>query len=278
MTSSSTRRASTATRVAGWRPRPSAAPASSRRSLRQPETEEELHARADGAGRVPDGLDRHGREARDEARSWPPFPDRPRRRRVPLRLPPRGELRRGELPDRAPRGQRAGRLAALRPAAGEAPGGAGRRADDVPDPPRRRRRPRALPPRTSAASASCTRTTRTARCAQSSAGSRATTRSPSPTTCWRSHVPGHTRGSACLPVARHASSSPATTSPGARDLERVYAFRGACWYDWDVQTESMRRLADHASSGSSPATAAAATSAPEMRARLLDTVEWMRER
>jgi glyoxylase-like metal-dependent hydrolase (beta-lactamase superfamily II)/ferredoxin len=57
-------------------------------------------------------------------------------------------------------------------------------------------------------------------------------------------VPGHTPGSTCLLyrgqflfAGDHAWSDAAG--------ERVVASRRVCWYDWDRQTASMARLADH---------------------------------
>lgn len=56
-------------------------------------------------------------------------------------------------------------------------------------------------------------------------------------------TPGHTRGSMCLLFGGVAF----TGDHLAYDLEdeRLVAFSRACWYDWSVQTESMRRLARH---------------------------------
>ena len=55
-------------------------------------------------------------------------------------------------------------------------------------------------------------------------------------------TPGHTAGSACLlHDGRHLFSG--DHAAWSWRLERVYAFRSACWYDWDVQIESMQRLA-----------------------------------
>jgi glyoxylase-like metal-dependent hydrolase (beta-lactamase superfamily II)/ferredoxin len=55
-------------------------------------------------------------------------------------------------------------------------------------------------------------------------------------------TPGHTPGSACLIFDDEYlfSGDHVAWSPTA---QRVHAFRRACWYDWDVQIESMRRLA-----------------------------------
>lgn len=57
-------------------------------------------------------------------------------------------------------------------------------------------------------------------------------------------VPGHTRGSACLLADEtflftgdHAAWSP--------ERRHVYAFRDACWHDWQELRRSMARLAGH---------------------------------
>jgi glyoxylase-like metal-dependent hydrolase (beta-lactamase superfamily II) len=57
-------------------------------------------------------------------------------------------------------------------------------------------------------------------------------------------TPGHTRGSSCLLFERrylftgdHLAFSPARG--------HLYAFRGACWFDWRTQIDSMRRLGRH---------------------------------
>lgn len=57
-------------------------------------------------------------------------------------------------------------------------------------------------------------------------------------------VPGHTRGSVCF---LHAETHLFTGDHLALDdtSGRLYAFRGACWYDWDEQIRSMERLAEH---------------------------------
>ncbi len=60
-------------------------------------------------------------------------------------------------------------------------------------------------------------------------------------------TPGHTEGSACLLHRGRAESflfSGDHLAFSAR-LQHVYAFRTACWFDWDVQIESVRRLAGH---------------------------------
>ena len=55
-------------------------------------------------------------------------------------------------------------------------------------------------------------------------------------------VPGHTRGSTCLLYrSTHLFSGDHVAWSASRG--HVYAFRDACWYDWDAQIESMERLA-----------------------------------
>ena len=57
-------------------------------------------------------------------------------------------------------------------------------------------------------------------------------------------VPGHTRGSVCLLYRDRVlfSGDHVAWSP---DLEQIYAFRRACWYDWEALKRSMARLAEH---------------------------------
>jgi glyoxylase-like metal-dependent hydrolase (beta-lactamase superfamily II)/ferredoxin len=57
-------------------------------------------------------------------------------------------------------------------------------------------------------------------------------------------TPGHTRGSACLIFDERVLFSGDHVAFHLRE-QRVYAFRGACWYDWDEQIRSMERLAGH---------------------------------
>lgn len=57
-------------------------------------------------------------------------------------------------------------------------------------------------------------------------------------------TPGHTRGSACLLYQDEFLFSGDHVAFDEEE-QRVYAFRSACWYDWTVQIESMRRLSAH---------------------------------
>ena len=54
-------------------------------------------------------------------------------------------------------------------------------------------------------------------------------------------VPGHTQGS-CVLLYRDTYLFSGDHVAWSDALGQVYAFRRACWYDWDVQVESMKRL------------------------------------
>lgn len=58
-------------------------------------------------------------------------------------------------------------------------------------------------------------------------------------------VPGHTKGSVLYLADGHLlfSGDSLAWHPNRQQLE---AFRGACWYSWTAQTESLTRLADSA--------------------------------
>jgi len=57
-------------------------------------------------------------------------------------------------------------------------------------------------------------------------------------------VPGHTKGSSCLLYdEKYLFSGDHLAWDIGR--ERLTAFRTACWYNWDIQIESMMRLAQH---------------------------------
>ena len=91
-------------------------------------------------------------------------------------------------------------------------------------------------------------------------------------------VPGHTRGSACL-LWREKYLFTGDHLAWHRGEGRLHAFRGACWYDWGTQIESMRRLAElrfewvlpgHGSPGYLPA--------ERMKNAMVDLVAWMETR
>lgn len=54
-------------------------------------------------------------------------------------------------------------------------------------------------------------------------------------------TPGHTRGSACL-LYNEKFLFTGDHMAWSQRLGHLYAFRGACWYDWDEVVESLKRL------------------------------------
>lgn len=57
-------------------------------------------------------------------------------------------------------------------------------------------------------------------------------------------VPGHTRGSACL-LADETFLFSGDHVAWSEERGHIYAFRDACWYDWQELRRSMARLAGH---------------------------------
>ncbi|HEY7608239.1 MAG TPA: MBL fold metallo-hydrolase [Alphaproteobacteria bacterium] len=57
-------------------------------------------------------------------------------------------------------------------------------------------------------------------------------------------VPGHTRGSACL-LAGETFLFSGDHVAWSEERKQIYAFRDACWYDWQELRRSMARLAGH---------------------------------
>jgi len=88
-------------------------------------------------------------------------------------------------------------------------------------------------------------------------------------------VPGHTRGSACLLFAERFLFT-GDHLAWSLSMRRLYAFRGACWYDWDTQIESMRRLATHDFEFVLPGHGAPCRfDSSDMRRRMMACIEWM---
>ena len=88
-------------------------------------------------------------------------------------------------------------------------------------------------------------------------------------------TPGHTPGSACLILDDETlfSGDHVAWSPRA---QRVHAFRDACWYDWNVQIESMRRLARERFTRILPGHGRRCRFEPDaMRRRMKACIEWM---
>ncbi|MDF1661355.1 MAG: MBL fold metallo-hydrolase [Planctomycetota bacterium] len=54
-------------------------------------------------------------------------------------------------------------------------------------------------------------------------------------------TPGHTKGSVCFIYDERYLFSGDHVA-WSSTMEQIYAFRGACWYDWDTVKESMTRL------------------------------------
>jgi glyoxylase-like metal-dependent hydrolase (beta-lactamase superfamily II)/ferredoxin len=91
-------------------------------------------------------------------------------------------------------------------------------------------------------------------------------------------VPGHTRGSA---VYLYRSEFLFTGDHLAWDEvnDRLYAFRGACWYSWKEQIASMERLTKYRFRWVLPGHGRPVELHPaEMQAELLRCVEWMKSR
>ncbi len=90
-------------------------------------------------------------------------------------------------------------------------------------------------------------------------------------------TPGHTRGSACLLYRDVLFSGDHVAY--SRSMKRVYAFSGACWYDWATQIRSMERLLDHRFAHILPGHSAPCRFPAEtMRVELTRCIAWMRAR
>ncbi len=88
-------------------------------------------------------------------------------------------------------------------------------------------------------------------------------------------TPGHTRGSACLLVDDDALFT-GDHLAFSRSLDHVYAFSGACWYDWTTQIASVARLNAYSFSRIFPGHGAPCHFGPaEMRFQIERCVEWM---
>jgi len=89
-------------------------------------------------------------------------------------------------------------------------------------------------------------------------------------------TPGHTRGSACLVYReRYLFSGDHVAFSPTRG--HVYAFRDACWYDWDEQIRSMERLAGERFEWILPGHGRRCSFPPaEMAAELGRCIEWMK--
>jgi glyoxylase-like metal-dependent hydrolase (beta-lactamase superfamily II)/ferredoxin len=89
-------------------------------------------------------------------------------------------------------------------------------------------------------------------------------------------TPGHTRGSACLLFDERVLFGGDHVAFHLGD-QRVYAFSGACWYDWPTQIRSMEKLFDFRFEHILPGHGAPCHfSADAMRQQVRQCVGWMR--
>lgn len=90
-------------------------------------------------------------------------------------------------------------------------------------------------------------------------------------------TPGHTRGSACL-LFRDEALFSGDHLAFSRSLGHVYAFSGACWYDWSIQIASVERLAAYRFEHLFPGHGAPCSFEwPSMREQVQQCALWMRE-
>lgn len=90
-------------------------------------------------------------------------------------------------------------------------------------------------------------------------------------------VPGHTKGSVCflykeryLFTGDHLAYSP--------ELDQLYAFKRACWYDFEEQIKSMKKLLDYKFEWILPGHGFPYHASPEkMKEQLEKCIEWMQE-
>ena len=89
-------------------------------------------------------------------------------------------------------------------------------------------------------------------------------------------VPGHTRGSMCL-CYRDTYLFSGDHVAWSETRGHVYAFKSACWFDWDAQIRSMERLARHAFEWILPGHGRRCRfECEEMRGQMKRCIEWMR--
>lgn len=90
-------------------------------------------------------------------------------------------------------------------------------------------------------------------------------------------VPGHTKGSVCflykekyLFTGDHLAYSP--------ELDQLYAFKRACWYDFEEQIKSMKKLLNYNFEWILPGHGFPYNASPEkMKTQLEKCIEWMEE-
>jgi len=91
-------------------------------------------------------------------------------------------------------------------------------------------------------------------------------------------VPGHTRGHVVL-LYRNKFLFTGDHLAWSPNRETLIAFRGACWYSWEEQTRSMKKLLDHEFQWVLPGHGRIHHDSPAgMRAHLERCIEWMKTR
>lgn len=91
-------------------------------------------------------------------------------------------------------------------------------------------------------------------------------------------TPGHTRGSTCL-LAKETYLFGGDHVAWSDELGHPHAFRGACWYDWNVLKQSMRRLAQYRFEWILPGhDAPGHLPAADMRVAMQRCLAWMEQR
>lgn len=92
------------------------------------------------------------------------------------------------------------------------------------------------------------------------------------------HSPGHTKGSAVFLVnGRYLFTGDHLAWSEARG--HLYAFRSACWYSWEKQIESMKRLRELDFEWVLPGHGTSVHLEPrEMKASLERCIDWMQSR
>jgi glyoxylase-like metal-dependent hydrolase (beta-lactamase superfamily II)/ferredoxin len=88
-------------------------------------------------------------------------------------------------------------------------------------------------------------------------------------------TPGHTKGSACL-LYKDRFLFTGDHLAWNEETNHLYAFRNACWYDWNIQRDSMKRLLDYRFEWVLPGHGRRIhLSADKMKEEIRRCVEWM---
>lgn len=89
-------------------------------------------------------------------------------------------------------------------------------------------------------------------------------------------TPGHTKGSVCFLYQNKYLFTGDHLAFSAK-LDHLYAFKTACWYDFDIQITSMERLLDYDFEYVLPGHGAPFNAGPsDMKQSLKDCIKWMK--